>query len=61
MIIEDMARKAYIKPFGCQMNVHDSEKMAGILRQEGYELTEDQRDADIVIMNTCSVRERHTC
>ncbi len=51
-------KKAYIKTFGCQMNVHDSEKMAGILRDEGYELTSEHKDADVIIMNTCSVREK---
>lgn len=40
------------------MNVHDSEKMAGILKEEGYELTSDKKEADLVIMNTCSVREK---
>src|SRR5881394_1120235 len=40
------------------MNVHDSERMAGLLEQAGYEATEDASDADIVVINTCSVRER---
>lgn len=40
------------------MNVHDSEKMAGLLLEEGYKLTEAPRDADIVIFNTCSIREK---
>ena len=53
-----MPKKAYIKTFGCQMNVHDSEKMAGILRLEGYEITTSHKDADVIIMNTCSVREK---
>ena len=51
-------KKAYIKTFGCQMNVHDSEKMAGILKGEGYELTDDHKEADLVLYNTCSVREK---
>ena len=40
------------------MNVHDSERMAGLLEQAGYEATADDRDADVVVINTCSVRER---
>ncbi len=53
-----MARKYLIETFGCQMNVHDSERMAGLLEQAGYEATEDVVDADVVVINTCSVRER---
>src|SRR4030095_11491711 len=53
-----MARKYLIETFGCQMNVHDSERMAGLLEQAGYEMTEDAEDADVVVINTCSVRER---
>ena len=53
-----MARKYLIETFGCQMNVHDSERMAGLLEQAGYESTDDAADADLVVINTCSVRER---
>src|SRR5258705_8377979 len=53
-----MARKYLIETFGCQMNVHDSERMAGLLDQAGFEPTEDAADADVVVINTCSVRER---
>src|SRR5580765_5096034 len=53
-----MARKYLIETFGCQMNVHDSERMAGLLEQAGYEATTDASDADVVVINTCSVRER---
>ncbi|MGH9254701.1 MAG: tRNA (N6-isopentenyl adenosine(37)-C2)-methylthiotransferase MiaB [Vicinamibacterales bacterium] len=52
-----MAKKYLIETFGCQMNVHDSERMAGLLDQAGYEPAEDERDADLVVINTCSVRE----
>jgi tRNA-2-methylthio-N6-dimethylallyladenosine synthase len=51
-------KKAYIKTYGCQMNVHDSEKMAGVLLREGFALTEDQGEADVVIYNTCGIREK---
>ncbi len=50
-------KKYLIETFGCQMNVHDSERMAGLLEQAGYERTEDDGDADLVVINTCSVRE----
>src|SRR5499427_9849838 len=40
------------------MNVHDSERMAGLLEQAGFEATADAGDADVVVINTCSVRER---
>ena len=53
-----MSRKYFIETYGCQMNVHDSERMAGLLDQAGYEPTVDDRDADVVVINTCSVRER---
>src|SRR5438067_1718226 len=54
----NVARKYLIETFGCQMNVHDSERMAGLLEQAGYEATDDASDADVVVINTCSVRER---
>jgi len=53
-----MAHKYLIETFGCQMNVHDSERMAGLLEQAGFEATDDAADADVVVINTCSVRER---
>jgi tRNA-2-methylthio-N6-dimethylallyladenosine synthase len=53
-----MARKYLIETYGCQMNVHDSERMAGLLEQAGYEPTDDDQDADVVLINTCSVREK---
>ena len=52
-----MAKKYLIETFGCQMNVHDSERMAGLLDQAGYEPTNDDLDADVIVINTCSVRE----
>src|SRR5436853_1806783 len=56
--VASVARKYLIETFGCQMNVHDSERMAGLLEQAGYEATSDAGDADVVVINTCSVRER---
>jgi len=52
-----VARKYLIETFGCQMNFHDSERMAGLLEQAGFEPTEEAADADVVVINTCSVRE----
>ena len=51
-------KRFLIQTFGCQMNVNDSEKAAGLLRAEGYEPTEDPRQADVVFINTCAVREK---
>ncbi|MGE5814426.1 MAG: tRNA (N6-isopentenyl adenosine(37)-C2)-methylthiotransferase MiaB [Acidobacteriota bacterium] len=53
-----MTKKYLIETFGCQMNFHDSERMAGLLEQAGYEPTDESREADVVVINTCSVRER---
>jgi tRNA-2-methylthio-N6-dimethylallyladenosine synthase len=50
--------KYFIETYGCQMNVHDSERMAGLLEASGYERTERDDDADVVVINTCSVREK---
>jgi tRNA-2-methylthio-N6-dimethylallyladenosine synthase len=50
--------KYLIETFGCQMNQHDSERMAGLLEQAGYERTDDDREADVIVINTCSVREK---
>jgi tRNA-2-methylthio-N6-dimethylallyladenosine synthase len=50
--------KYLVETFGCQMNQHDSERMAGLLEQAGYDRTDDDRDADVIVINTCSVRER---
>ena len=52
-----MARKYLIETFGCQMNFHDSERLAGLLEAEGYEPAADEAGADLVVVNTCSVRE----
>ena len=47
----------HIKTYGCQMNEHDSEGIAGILEQLGYEATQDETAADIIVLNTCAIRE----
>lgn len=61
-IPEDMkgigrGRKFYIRTYGCQMNYHDSENMAGILLELGFAEAEDIRDADVILLNTCAIRE----
>lgn len=53
-----VARKYLIETFGCQMNFHDGERMAGLLEADGYEPVASDADADLIVINTCSVRER---
>src|SRR5712692_10596940 len=53
-----MPRKYLIETFGCQMNVHDSERLAGLLEEAGFEATDETADADVIVLNTCTVRER---
>jgi tRNA-2-methylthio-N6-dimethylallyladenosine synthase len=50
--------KYFIETYGCQMNVHDSERMAGLFEASGYEPARDESEADVVVINTCSVREK---
>lgn len=50
-------KKYLIKTYGCQMNVHESEKLAGILQKRGFEETTSVDDADVVVFNTCAIRE----
>jgi tRNA-2-methylthio-N6-dimethylallyladenosine synthase len=53
-----VAKKLYIKTFGCQMNEYDSDRMADVLAAEGIEKTDSPEDADVILFNTCSVREK---
>src|SRR6202451_4156118 len=48
----------YLETFGCQMNDHDSEKVAGVLLGRGYHAVENPADAHLVLYNTCSIREK---
>ena len=48
----------YLETFGCQMNVHDSEKVIGTLEHEGYERVENEDDASLILYNTCSIRDK---
>src|SRR6476646_11553651 len=51
-------KKVYLETMGCQMNVSDSERVSTKLVSEGYEITEDAEKADVILFNTCSVREK---
>ena len=50
-------KKVFIKTYGCQMNERDSEAVAALLRSRGYDLTTAEREADVILLNTCSVRD----
>jgi len=52
-----MARKYVVRTFGCQMNEHDSERIAGLLEADGYEPTTSVDEADVVVLNSCCIRE----
>jgi len=58
MVFQRMKPRVYIETFGCQMNVADSERAATGLRASGYDLCNSAVDADVVLLNTCSVREK---
>ena len=51
-------KKVFLETYGCQMNVSDSERVSTALTRDGYQMTADERSADIIILNTCSVREK---
>ncbi len=51
-------KKLFIKTFGCQMNVYDSDKMSDVLAPSGYENTNDVNEADLILLNTCHIREK---
>ncbi len=52
------SRKVFIKTYGCQMNVYDSTRMSDALAKDGYEPTDDMEEADLVLLNTCHIREK---
>src|SRR5210317_1786396 len=54
-----MTKKLFVKTHGCQMNEYDSARMFDVLREEqGYELVDDEHQADVILLNTCSIREK---
>ncbi|MDR0484916.1 MAG: tRNA (N6-isopentenyl adenosine(37)-C2)-methylthiotransferase MiaB [Alphaproteobacteria bacterium] len=58
--MQQKQKKYHIKTWGCQMNVYDSQRISEILQSLGYVLTEDSTESDLVILNTCHVREKAT-
>lgn len=54
------SKRLFIKTYGCQMNVYDSERMADVLSPLGYAMTDSPEGADLVVLNTCHIREKAT-
>jgi len=55
---EARKRKVFVKTYGCQMNVYDSQRMGDVLARDGYEPAESAQDADLIVLNTCHIREK---
>lgn len=55
--LSDVTKRYLVRTFGCQMNEHDSERIAGLFEADGYERATSEADADVVVLNTCCVRE----
>ena len=55
---QEKSLNLFIKTYGCQMNVYDSERMQDVMSGEGYDLTDTVDDADLVVLNTCHIREK---
>ena len=51
-------KNLYIKTYGCQMNFYDSNKISDLLKKTGYTLTENSNEADLVVLNTCHIRDK---
>jgi tRNA-2-methylthio-N6-dimethylallyladenosine synthase len=58
MLVSSPQKTFYIETFGCQMNFHDSEKVVGTLISEGYAQVQREEDADLIVYNTCSIRDK---
>src|SRR3954453_6870528 len=56
--VQGPAKKFFLETFGCQMNVHDSEKVIGTLQQQGYSQGDTEEAADLILYNTCSIRDK---
>ena len=56
--LKTSSKKFYIESYGCQMNFADSEVVASIISKEGYDSTRNLNDADLILLNTCSIREK---
>src|SRR5215475_1299327 len=57
-IFQSRMAKLHLITYGCQMNEYDSERVAGLLRERQYELTDNEREADVILLNTCAIREK---
>ena len=58
MVVSSQQKTFYIETFGCQMNFHDSEKVVGTLISEGYRQVQQEEEADLILYNTCSIRDK---
>jgi tRNA-2-methylthio-N6-dimethylallyladenosine synthase len=58
MVASPAAKKVFVKTYGCQMNVYDSQRMTDALAADGYSPTSEIGDADLVLLNTCHIREK---
>ena len=54
---EKLVKRAYVETYGCQMNISDGELMEGILEHSGYIIVGSPEEADVVLVNTCAIRE----
>src|SRR4030042_5691293 len=54
---KNMPKKIYIRTFGCQMNDRDSEALLGLFLEKGYQQAQSEKEAEVILINTCSVRE----
>src|SRR5690606_25543609 len=55
---QPVTKKVFMKTYGCQMNVYDSQRMTDALASDGYGLTENMEEADLVLLNACHIREK---
>ena len=58
MEFSEPTKKVFVQTFGCQMNEYDTDKMLEVLKKENYESTDSTQKADLIILNTCSIREK---
>lgn len=55
---ETEPKKLYVKSFGCQMNVYDGQRLAEVMAQQGYETADSPDQADLMVLNTCHIRDK---
>ena len=55
--LQGQGKKLFVETYGCQMNVGDSEIVVSIMQNEGWRYTDDPREADVILINTCSIRD----